>query len=147
MHWTTLPGPGYNGGGEYLNPRVPDRPRVLVVDDDPDLCRAWTTLLARHGFLAAAVSDPARAARRADEFRPHLALLDFDMPRMTGPELAVLLRKTPVMKDVPLVLLADGADEDHREIAAASGVAACVDKSGDEAALVNLIRSLVRVLP
>jgi CheY-like chemotaxis protein len=70
-------------------------------------------------------------------------LVDFDMPKTTGAELAVHLRKTPAMKDVPVVLLVDGADEDHRAIADASGVAACIDKMGDEAALVNLILSLL----
>lgn len=121
----------------------PDQIRVLVVDDDPDLCRAWSSLLSRNGFLAVAVSEPPRASRRAEEFRPHLVLVDFDMPKTTGAELAVHLRKTPAMKDVPVVLLVDGTDEDHRAIADASGVAACIDKMGDEAALVNLILSLL----
>lgn len=120
----------------------PDQLRVLVVDDDPDLCRAWSALLSRNGFLTVAVSEPSRASGRAEEFRPHLVMVDFDMPKMTGAELAVHLRKAPSTKDVPLVLLVDGADEDHRTIAAASGVTACIDKMESEAVLVNLIRSL-----
>ena len=54
--------------------------RVLVVDDDPLICRAISRVLAREGFDVATANDAIPALERAANHRPDIVVVDFNMP-------------------------------------------------------------------
>ena len=54
--------------------------RVLIVDDDPLICRAISKVLARGGFDAATASDAIPALEYAAQHRPDIVVVDFNMP-------------------------------------------------------------------
>jgi diguanylate cyclase (GGDEF)-like protein len=89
------------------------RPRVLVVDDDPDL-RAMTTLILEPGYevLEAADGEAAIAIARAE--RPDLILMDQYMPRLDGLGALEQLRSDPSTGDIPVILVSARADESIR---------------------------------
>ena len=66
--------------------------RVLVVDDNVDLSRAFTTLLTRFGYEARGVYDGHSAIEAARKLRPDVVLLDLGLPGMDGYEVARRLR-------------------------------------------------------
>lgn len=80
--------------------------RVLVVDDEPSALRTVAQLLERLGYLPVTFVDPAdaRDAFQRDPGLCDLAIIDFLMPRLTGPDLARVLWK--VRPDLPIILIA-----------------------------------------
>jgi len=59
-------------------------PKVLVVEDDQILQRAYSTVLRMEGFEVSSVSDGEEALRVAEEFSPDVILLDILMPNLDG---------------------------------------------------------------
>jgi DNA-binding response OmpR family regulator len=60
--------------------------RLLVVDDDKDICSFLTEFFTEKGFEAHSVASGAEALRMLKVLRPHLILLDIKMPEMSGIE-------------------------------------------------------------
>ena len=70
-----------------------DEVRVLVVDDLRDAAETMAAALALQGFDTRTAFDGAEALAVADDYRPHVVLLDVNMPGMDGCELSRLLRQ------------------------------------------------------
>lgn len=84
----------------------PEIKRILVVDDNP----SDTQLLKRylegtHGYVVREENNEEMAQAAAEEFRPHLILLDVLMPRISGADLAARFKAHPELKAVPIVFL------------------------------------------
>ena len=79
---------------------------MLVVDDEPSVARTCAQLLERLNFRPTAMTDPSQA-RELFEQNPHAfdaVVVDFLMPRLSGPDLArALWAKRP---DLPIILVA-----------------------------------------
>jgi CheY-like chemotaxis protein len=118
--------------------------RVLVVDDSKELTDYVLRLLQEHGIVGAAVNDPLEAAKAAEVFRPHLFILDYDMPTLQGPELAALLKSEPALRDIPILFLSALTDRDHRMMAQISGASAYIEKPVNSPRLINAIFQLLR---
>lgn len=92
--------------------------RILLVDDDP-VDVAFTRAALQHAGLSNALSvaeDGVDALARlrhvgpyVDLPRPHLLLLDLEMPRMGGRELLRELRRDPELRELPVVVLSSSA--------------------------------------
>ncbi|MCY4557054.1 MAG: response regulator [Chloroflexi bacterium] len=86
-----------------------ERPRVLVVDDDPQTLRYVRDVLSRAGCVPSVVADPREVPRLVDEVAPHLVLLDLMLPGADGIELMTNVRE---LSAVPVIFLsAYGQDE------------------------------------
>jgi DNA-binding response OmpR family regulator len=68
-------------------------PRVLVVDDDPGVRNTLNRYLTERGYEVAAAPDGAEALPLLKRLRPHLVLLDIDMPVMNGVETLQRIRE------------------------------------------------------
>jgi two-component system OmpR family response regulator len=80
--------------------------RILVVDDEPSITRLLKLNLEQTGDYEVAEQNVSGAALvAAEQFRPHLVLLDVMMPGLDGGSLANALRASPKLKDVPIVFL------------------------------------------
>ncbi|MFL5859828.1 MAG: ATP-binding protein [Solirubrobacteraceae bacterium] len=97
-------------------------PRVLIADDNPDLRRYLTTLLAG-SFDVEAVSDGDAALRVIRERRPDLLISDVMMSGLDGYQLLEAVRASPQTQDLPVILLSARAGEE----AAIEGLAAGAD--------------------
>lgn len=76
--------------------------RVLVVDDDKDVCEFMETFLAKDGFEVRTLSDPERAEDEVRIGGYHLVVLDLMMPKMDGIEVLKRLRK--IDNDIAVVI-------------------------------------------
>lgn len=76
--------------------------KILIIDDDRDICEYMTTMLETTGYEVSTLSDPTKAVDtiRAETF--HLLIIDLMMPRMDGIELIQLIRK--VDSDIAIVV-------------------------------------------
>ena len=83
-----------------------DKKRILVVDDQASDTRLMKLYLERTNDYVVREENNARAANAAaEEFQPHLILLDVMMPGMDGGELAACFQANPKLKGVPIVFL------------------------------------------
>ena len=76
--------------------------RVLVVDDDREICDYMETFLAKDGLDVTTVSDPEKAADEVKNGGYHLVVLDLMMPKIDGVEVLQRIRK--VDSDVAVVI-------------------------------------------
>jgi CheY-like chemotaxis protein len=88
--------------------------RILVVDDQSDITRLLKRGLEQTDDYEVREENDSRAAlAAAEEFRPHLILLDVMMPGLDGGELANCLRASVKLKSVPIVFLTAAITKDE----------------------------------
>jgi len=99
-----------------LSPRIsappaePDRPLVLVVEDNPDMNRFIAVVLGPH-YRVATAFDGKEGLDMALAFQPDLILSDVMMPRMSGERMVRALRKHRELAEVPVIMLTGKADD------------------------------------
>jgi two-component system, OmpR family, response regulator RpaA len=90
--------------------------KVLVADDEPDVCELVTYRLTRSGYEVLQANDGEQALGLALEHAPDLAVLDIRMPKLDGYELTRKLRIDERTRRMPIILLtalAQDADVAH----------------------------------
>jgi CheY-like chemotaxis protein len=95
---------------------------VLYIDDEEAIVFLMTRLLERRGYRVSGYTDPreALAAARADPAQFDLAVTDYNMPGLSGLEVASALRE--IRADLPVVLASGYITEELRQKAPAAGV-------------------------
>lgn len=88
--------------------------RILLVDDEVDILEFLGYNLQREGYEVRTAENGAEALRIAEEFRPHLILLDRMMPVMDGAATCRELRKNPLFKDTIIVFLSALGEEEQQ---------------------------------
>lgn len=81
------------------------RPRVLIIDDEPDIVFYLTVLLEDNGYVAVSATDPDEGMRMALAEPPGLILLDIMMPRKTGVTLYRDIKQNPLLRDIPVFIV------------------------------------------
>ena len=122
--------------------RAKQKPRVLVVDDAPDVTEMIALLLKYSGYDAVTFfcAPDALDAARGEHF--DVIVSDIGMPGMTGYELAVALRALPDYASVPMVAVTGFAMYDDRERALESGFNAFLTKPINPLDLIDVIKNL-----
>lgn len=119
-------------------------PKILVVDDDPDIIELLEYNLAKEGYEVASASDGRKALEIAKTFKPELVLLDVMMPHMDGIETARQLRDLSDLKNSYILFLTARAEE-YSEIAAFEvGADDYIIKPIKPRALMSRIKALFR---
>jgi PAS domain S-box-containing protein len=103
--------PAENGNVDIGSP--PDRPSILIADDNADM-RDYLARLLSPRYEIVAVADGEAALERARRERPDLVLTDAMMPRLDGFALLHELRNDPALQGVPIILLSARAGEEAR---------------------------------
>ncbi len=90
--------------------------KILVIDDDPDILEALTTVLESQGYLVATARDGAEGLDRLKAEKPDLIILDLIMPRMDGFAMYKRLKNPEEAEygDIPILLLTSLREESSR---------------------------------
>ncbi|MCA6127587.1 Hpt domain-containing protein [Thalassolituus oleivorans] len=118
-------------------------PRVLVVDDSVTVRKVTTRLLERHGMEVFTAKDGVHAMETLQDHRPDVMLLDIEMPRMDGFEVASLVRHDARLKDIPIIMITSRTGDKHRERAMSIGVNEYLGKPFQEDRLLECINSFL----
>lgn len=118
-------------------------PLVMVVDDSVTVRKVTSRLLERNGMNVVTAKDGVDAIAQLQEHRPDIMLLDIEMPRMDGFEVATLVRHDERLKDLPIIMITSRTGEKHRERAMAIGVNQYLGKPYQESLLLDTIAQLV----
>ncbi|WP_324732274.1 hybrid sensor histidine kinase/response regulator [Pseudomonas paeninsulae] len=121
-----------------------DRPTlVMVVDDSVTVRKVTSRLLERNGMNVLTAKDGVDAISQLQEHKPDIMLLDIEMPRMDGFEVATLVRHDEHLKDLPIIMITSRTGAKHRERALAIGVNEYLGKPYQESLLLESIAKLV----
>lgn len=119
---------------------APLRPRlVLVVDDSVTVRKVTSRLLERHGMNVLTAKDGVDAMALLQEHTPDLMLLDIEMPRMDGFEVAQQVRADPRLRQLPIIMITSRTGQKHRDRAMAIGVNDYLGKPYQESVLLESI--------
>jgi len=121
------------------------RPRVLVVEDNPDMNRFVTQCLARHYEVVSAF-DGREGLEKALRFRPMLVVSDIMMPNVSGVEMIAEMRKLPELRSTPVLLLSAKADEELMVRLLDEGAQDFIVKPFSEKDLLVRVRNLIVAL-
>jgi two-component system alkaline phosphatase synthesis response regulator PhoP/two-component system response regulator VicR len=86
-------------------------PRVLAVDDEPNILRLIQINLERAGYQVETAQNGAMALEKIRESRPDLLVSDVMMPEMDGFELLANIRRDPTLMDLPVIMLTAKAQD------------------------------------
>jgi len=96
-----------------LTARAPGGPRVLVVDDDPELRTILCEALCEEGYLADQATNGADAVRCiASQVHPDLILMDLRMPVMDGYEFLKRRSVDETLRQIPVIVVSATVDRD-----------------------------------
>ena len=116
---------------------------VMVVDDSITVRRVTQRLLERNGMRVLTARDGLDAVGLLQDHVPDIILLDIEMPRMDGYEVAAHVRNDPRLADVPIIMITSRVGEKHRARAIELGVNDYLGKPYQEAQLLDAIAPLV----
>ena len=114
-------------------------PMVLVVDDSLTVRKITTRLLTREGFRVDSAKDGVDALEKMHDLIPDVVLLDVEMPRMDGFELARVMRGDERLKSVPIIMITSRTADKHRNRALEIGVNVYLGKPYQEQVLLDNI--------
>jgi chemosensory pili system protein ChpA (sensor histidine kinase/response regulator) len=116
---------------------------ALVVDDSITVRRVTQRLLERNGMRVLTAKDGVDAVSLLQENLPDIILLDIEMPRMDGYEVAAHVRADARLKHIPIVMITSRVSEKHRARAIELGVDDYLGKPYQESQLLDAIEPLV----
>lgn len=113
--------------------------KIVLIDDNPAILRLYTRLFQKAGFhvLTATNGDAGYALILSE--KPDAAVIDFDLPDMSGIEVCRRLRSNSALDVMKIFLFTANVEEDTRETAMHAGVDTVVIKSPDAAEIVNTV--------
>lgn len=117
--------------------------RILVVDDDEIIRSILKEILGNQGYDVLEASDGDSCVEQARMAKPDLILLDMTMPKMTGFEVAPVLRTHPATKNVPIIALTGDNATESIEAAHEAGCDHYITKPIDAGKILRLLDKLL----
>ena len=123
---------------------IKTKPRILVVDDEPDALELAEINLHAAGFSVLLADDGADALKQARQKKPDLIVLDVMLPEMDGMEVCKTLRQDPATASIPIIMLTAKAAEIDRVLGLELGADDYLTKPFSPRELVLRIKGLLR---
>jgi CheY-like chemotaxis protein len=125
--------------------------KILLVEDSKFLRLATERALSRAGYEVISAGDGEEAFRLAREKLPHLILLDMLLPKMSGPDVLMALKKDPSTKAIPVVVITGMAQKNAARLQE-DGAFGFLEKSAldldkGSAKLLNAVQEILKQLP
>lgn len=125
-------------------PETRQKPLVMVVDDSITMRKVTTRVLERADLEVVTAKDGLDALEKLQDSVPDLMLLDIEMPRMDGYELATYMRNDSRLRPVPIIMITSRTGEKHRQRALEIGVERYLGKPYQEDDLLRQVQDVLR---
>ena len=116
---------GLFGSNDVLEVAPRDKEKaslVMVIDDSVTVRKVTTRLLERNGYEVVTAKDGVDAIATLQDVKPDIMLLDIEMPRMDGFEVATLVRHDERLQDIPIIMITSRTGQKHKDRALSIGV-------------------------
>ena len=121
------------------------KPTILVVDDSVTVRKVTSRFLERQGLNAVVAKDGVDAMEILQQSTPDLILLDIEMPRMDGFEVATQVRNNQRLQQIPIIMITSRTGDKHRTRAFETGVNDYMGKPFQESELLEKIQTLLNI--
>jgi chemosensory pili system protein ChpA (sensor histidine kinase/response regulator) len=115
---------------------------VMVIDDSITMRKVTGSMLERNGYNIMTAKDGVDALAQLEHAQPDIMLLDIEMPRMDGFELARHLRNNELYQHIPIIMVTSRTGEKHRERARELSIESYMGKPFQERELLESINEL-----
>lgn len=120
--------------------------KVLMVEDDPYISEIVVTLLTKNGCIPYSTENGSEAITLAEQFMPHIIILDLMLPGVSGEEILKELKQRPDLKEIPVIVFTNRSEESDKAKVMSLGAARFFVKvSTDTNDLVKCIKELAGV--
>ena len=116
---------------------------VMVVDDSITVRKVTTRLLERNDMNVISAKDGVDAVAKLQDHIPDIMLLDIEMPRMDGFELATHVRNEARLRNIPIIMITSRTGDKHRQRAMQIGVNRYLGKPFQESDLLENIQAVL----
>ena len=120
------------------------KPRILIIEDETAVVTLLRYNLEREGFEVDVALDGREALMAVDENPPDIILLDWMLPEVTGIEVCRQLRRKPVTKSLPIIMLTARGEEADKVRGLDAGADDYVTKPFSPAELTARVHALLR---
>lgn len=114
--------------------------KILIIDDEPELCKIVQVRLAANGYEAISAENGLEGLNKAVKENPGLILLDVMMPKMHGFDVLLKLKERPETKSIPVVMLTAKDDKESVSKAKSLGAKDYITKPFNREALMDTVR-------
>src|SRR5207253_10694523 len=118
------------------------KPKILIVDDDPDLRRGLNLRLRANHYDTSYATDGFSAIAMAQKERPDLIILDIGLPAGDGFVVLDRLQQSAALSAIPVIVLTARDPQFNRERTLKAGATAFLQKPADNSELLNVIRAI-----
>ncbi len=119
--------------------------RVLIVEDSDSICRMMEALISARGYSVRSASNGARGIEEALSFKPHVVLLDINLPgSYDGIQVCEKLRADDATRNVPIIMVSAMTDEEIKRRASDAGATAYYEKPFSPLSLLKEIERLAK---
>ena len=118
-------------------------PLVMVIDDSITMRRVAERLLTRNGYRVATAKDGMDGIAQLQAESPDAVLLDIEMPKVDGFEVATFIRNNERLANLPIIMITSRSGDKHRERAEAIGVNRYLIKPYQEQQLISELRNVM----
>ena len=120
-----------------------DKPRILLVDDEPSIVKMVGKRLEVEGFDVIAAVDGQEGLTKAQRDAPQLIILDLMLPKLNGYEVCTMLKQDTRYQQIPIILFTAKASEKDEKLGMECGANAYIRKPFRAQDLMEKIRSLI----
>lgn len=129
----------------YQPYREDNRPIIACIDDSKSVQKTVKMTLEMSGFKVINISEPAIAMTMFVTEKPHLILMDVNMPSIDGYKLSSMLRQSTLLRDIPIVMLTGRDGIIDRARAKMVGAVNFISKPFMPQELVNIVTSCLNM--
>ncbi|MHB8156609.1 MAG: response regulator [Desulfocucumaceae bacterium] len=122
-----------------------EKPRVLVVDDEPDTVNLFLAALNDQGFLIESAVNGVQAVEKARSFLPDVILMDVIMPELNGYRATERLKADPATSAIPIILVTGLSKVEDKLRGLESGADDLLSKPFNVQELLSRVHSLIKI--
>lgn len=121
--------------------------KIVLVDDNPVIRRLYTRLFQRSGFHIITAADGTDGLAKIFQEKPDGAIIDDELPDISGIDLCRRLRASGMLKGIRLILFTKHKDMETKNRALAAGADSIVIKSPDATEIVRAVQKILQQAP
>lgn len=130
--------------GAAAEPQKAARPKVLIADDQTELLLLMKEMVEYAGFEVITANDGAEAMAAVFETNPDIIVLDNNMPRKMGLEVAQDLKNNPVFAHIPIIIVTGAGEKSTKLKGLSMGIDDYLIKPVDTDELIARIRMILK---
>ena len=121
-------------------------PSILIVDDEPLLVEALTFVLSREQYEISTAYDGEEALQKISVKKPDIIFLDIMMPKKNGYQVCEIIKNTPGLKDIYIIMLSAKGWETDKAMGLSLGANEFIAKPYSPREIVSNVKKAIEYL-